>query len=98
MPSDISAEFIADLRKRREAYNQDALGQLAEAFRRKERKPPDVFHDSSFLYIRSFDGDIGNRPFSSVVFWHSPDLLLSPVSSVGAGASLRIITAFEPGT
>ena len=84
MPSDISAEFIADLRKRREAYNQDALGQLAEAFRRKERKPPDVFHDSSFLYIRSFDGDIGNRPFSSVVFWHSPDLLLSPVSSVGA--------------
>lgn len=82
-PSGITAEFIADLRKRREAYNQDALARLAELFRRKERKPPEVFHDSSFLYIRSFDGDTGSRPFSNVVFWHSPDLTISPVTSVG---------------
>ena len=86
MPEDATAtaEYVSELRKRREAYSEEALARLREVFHRRDRKPPEVFHDSSFLYIRSFDGDIGNRPFSGIVHWHSPDLLVSPISSVGA--------------
>ena len=86
MPEDATAtaEYVAELRKRREAYSEEALARLREVFHRRDRKPPEVFHDSSFLYIRSFDGDIGIRPFSGIVHWHSPDLLVSPITSVGA--------------
>ena len=79
-----AADYVAELRKRRDAYSEEALARLGELFRRRERKPPEIFHDSSFLYIRSFDGDIGNRPFSGIVHWHSPDLLVSPITSLGA--------------
>jgi hypothetical protein len=80
-----AAEYVAELRKRRDAYTPEALQALAEAFRgQRERKPPEVFVESSFLYVRSYDGDAGSRPFSGITFWTSPDLLLSPVTSVGA--------------
>jgi hypothetical protein len=79
-----TTEYVAELRKRRQAYSEEALGRLGEIFRRRDRKPPEVFHDSSFLYIRSFDGDVGTRPFSGIVHWHSPDLLLSPITSIDA--------------
>lgn len=51
----------------------------------KERKPPKDFKDSSYLYIRSYDGDNGTRPGASgVPYWKSPDLNVSPVSSLNS--------------
>lgn len=74
-------EFIADLQKRRADYNEDTIKQLGRAFSRKDRKPPELFEDSSFLYMRSFDADQGTRPFSNTTFWYSPDINLSPLSN-----------------
>lgn len=51
----------------------------------KERKPPKDFKDSSYLYIRSYDGDNGVRPgVSGVPYWKSPDVNVSPVSSLNS--------------
>lgn len=51
----------------------------------KERKPPKDFKDSSYLYIRSYDGDNGVRPGASgIPYWKSPDLNVSPVSSLNS--------------
>lgn len=78
--SDVAKEFIADLRIRRGEIAQ-RLGALQEEFKRKDRNPPEPFEDSSYLYMRSFDGDQGVRPFSGITFWHSPDITLSPQSN-----------------
>jgi hypothetical protein len=79
-----AAAYLKELQARREEYSQRAVGQLQTFFKRRDRRPPEEFHDSSFLYMRSYDADIGERPFSNIVHWHSPDLLLSPATSVGA--------------
>jgi hypothetical protein len=79
----VATEYLRDLEQRREAYRSGAIGELQKFFKRRERKPPEEFHDSSFLYIRSYDADLGVRPFGGIVFWHSPDLTVSPASSVG---------------
>jgi hypothetical protein len=51
----------------------------------KERKPPKDFKDSSYLYIRSYDGDNGVRPGAGgVPYWKSPDLNVSPLSSLNS--------------
>jgi hypothetical protein len=51
----------------------------------RERKPPKDFKDSSFLFIRSYDGDNGTRPgANNVPYWKSPDVNVSPVSSLNA--------------
>ncbi|PTW50847.1 hypothetical protein [Rhodovulum kholense] len=83
----VARDYLAELRKRRDAYAPDTLKKLQDQFRRKERKPPGLFHDSSFLVIRSFDGDTGARPFSGITFWHSPDLTLSPITNLGAATT-----------
>ncbi len=75
------SKLLAELQNRRAAYNEDTLKRLAREFARKDRKPPDLFEDSSFLYMRSFDADQGVRPFANIVFWHSPDITLSPLSN-----------------
>jgi hypothetical protein len=80
----VAAEYLRELRKRRELYQQAAVGELQAFFKRRDRKPPEEFHDSSFLYIRSYDADLGVRPFSGIVHWRSPDITLSPVTGVGA--------------
>lgn len=79
-----AAAYLRELQERREAYQQRAVGQLQTFFKRRDRRPPEEFHDSSFLYLRSYDADIGNRPFTGIDHWRSPDLLLSPASNVGA--------------
>jgi len=49
------------------------------------RKPPREFKDSSYLYIRSYDGDDGTRPgLSNVPYWISPDINVSPLSSMNS--------------
>lgn len=77
-------QYVRELQALRRRYRDEALPELQAFFKRHDRKPPEEFHDSSFLYIRSYDADVGVRPFSNIVFWHSPDLTLSPVTSVNA--------------
>jgi len=85
MAESVAAEYLRLLLKRRdERANPDALAELQVLFRRRDRKPPGTFQDSSFLYIRSYDADQGVRPFSGGVFWTSPDVLLRPITSTSA--------------
>ena len=80
----VGAEYLRDLQTLRRRYSDEAVSEVQTFFKRRDRKPPEEFHDSSFLYMRSYDADVGVRPFSNIVHWHSPDITLSPVTSVGA--------------
>jgi predicted Rdx family selenoprotein len=85
MANTVAAEYLRSLLKQREARERpEPLAELQRLFKRRDRRPPEPFHDSSFLYMRSYDADLGVRPFSGIVHWHSPDLTLSPVTGVGA--------------
>jgi hypothetical protein len=78
-------DYLKELLGRRERYKDpDALKSLAVDFRDGERRPPREFKDSSFLYMRSYHGDMGVRPFSNIAFWRSPDIEISPVTNIGA--------------
>jgi hypothetical protein len=79
-----AAEYVRDLQALRRRYLDEGRNELQALFKRRDRKPPEEFHDSSFLYMRSYDADVGVRPFSNIVHWHSPDITLSPVTAVGA--------------
>ena len=77
-----AAGFVKDLRRSREEYLKKAPGLLAKIYAGKDKRPkPDYFRESSFLYIRSYNGDIGNRPFSGIKFWDSPDININPISN-----------------
>ena len=88
--------FLAELNARREAYTQKAPALTRKLYGRE--RGPKVFNDSSFLYIRSFDGDIGVRPFGNILFWNSPDITLTPLTgtaplttnTLNAGNSYRL--------
>jgi hypothetical protein len=82
--TEVAAQYVRELQALRRRYHDEAVDEVQKLFKRRDRKPPAEFHDSSFLYIRSYDGDLGVRPFSNIVHWHSPDITLSPVTSVGA--------------
>lgn len=77
----IKTQF-AERQKTRAAYIKEAIPGLQRYYRedRKRGKHPDEFKDTSFLYIRSYDGDMGARPFSGITHWRSPDLNLIPVN------------------
>lgn len=93
-------EFINELRNQKSKYTQEVPARLAKIYAiDREKGKPDTFKDSSFLYIRSYDGDVGVRPFSGYTFWLSPDINISPVSQLGdftteleAGKSYNIST------
>lgn len=76
-----AAEYLRDLQELRQRYREEVRDELQSLFRRRERKPPEEFHDSSFLYMRSYDADLGVRPFSGIAHWRSPDITLSPLTS-----------------
>lgn len=80
----VAVQYLRDLQLRRKLYQEEAVGELKELFKRRDRKPPEEFHDSSFLYMRSYDADLGARPFSGIAHWRSPDITLSPLTGVGA--------------
>lgn len=85
MPNPIATEYLKSLLLRREKQTDPrAVEELQRLFKRRDRRPPEEFHDSSFLYMRSYDADLGARPFSGIVFWHSPDLTLTPTTGVAA--------------
>jgi hypothetical protein len=79
-----AAEYVRDLQALRRRYLDEGRNELEALFKRRDRKPPEEFHDSSFLYMRSYDADAGVRPFSNIVHWHSPEITLSPITAVGA--------------
>lgn len=74
--------FIKELNTRRDEYIKEGLPVIQELYptRGRSQRKPDVFNDSSFLYIRTYDGDIGNRPLPSINFWNSPDIIFTPVN------------------
>ena len=74
--------YVTTLRKSKSKYTKEVPAKLAKIYGSKEKRPkPDYFRESSFLYIRSYDGDIGLRPFSGIQFWKSPDINISPLSN-----------------
>ncbi|MCA0234237.1 MAG: hypothetical protein LCH91_27525 [Bacteroidetes bacterium] len=43
--------------------------------RQHEKRPPKPYRDKTFLYIKGYDSDTGNRPMpTGTVFWMSPDI------------------------
>ncbi len=74
--------YIAELRKRAARSQADARKELNPLF--DDRRPPRDFVESSYLYIRSCDVDVGSRPLPCPVFWLSPDLRIAPLSNLGA--------------
>jgi hypothetical protein len=85
--TDAANAFIHDLRRQREKYGDFVRDEVEPLFHnndQRERKPPTHFVDSSFLYIRSYDGDSGARPFANQVFWLSPDIRVSPITNLAA--------------
>jgi hypothetical protein len=80
--SQIAKEYVLQLRNRFDE-TLNGIGALREEFRRNnyDRKPPEPFEDSSYLYVRSFDQDQGVRPFTGITFWNSPDITLSSKSN-----------------
>jgi hypothetical protein len=83
-------EYIAELQAKTKAYKRFNKEKIQPYFRKNERdrKPPGEFVDSSFLYIRSYDGDTGVRPMSVTPFWHSPDMNVAPVTDLSAYTQL----------
>jgi hypothetical protein len=92
--------LIAEINKRREGYTPAGVAEIGELYKsvsRKQRRPQ-IFNDSSFLFIRTFDGDMGNRPLPSMNFWNTPDISFTPVTGtlplttneLQAGATYRV--------
>jgi hypothetical protein len=80
-------ETIRELQKLRGAYDEYIENEVIPLFRQDdqiERRPPRRFKESSYLYVRSFDGDNGSRPFANQVFWLSPDIQVSPITNLAA--------------
>ena len=80
-------EFLKELQKTRAEKTPRLREAVIKEIRKaatKDRKPPKEFVDSSYLYIRSYDGDNGTRPGLNVPYWKSPDLLVAPLSSLNS--------------
>lgn len=75
---------VAELRQRAKESQDNARRTLNPLFDDERHRPPRDFVESSFLFIRSCDPDIGSRPFPCPVFWLSPDLRVAPLSNLGA--------------
>lgn len=94
--ADVQA-YIDELRGRAGEAQDDAKRNLNPLFGREEQgRPPREFVESSFLFIRSCDGDVGSRPVPCPAFWLSPDVRVAPLANLGmptreltAGATYR---------
>jgi hypothetical protein len=101
MPEETTAEireYIEELRGRAKEAQTDARRELNPLFKGEERgRPPRDFIESSFLFMRSCDADVGSRPMPCPAFWLSPDLRVAPLANLGmptrdltAGATYRL--------
>jgi hypothetical protein len=79
-----AGKYVQELNEKLAAYRQFTKENIPTLFRKEERKPPNNFNESSFLYMRSYDSDVGVRPFSNIVFWTSPDIAVAPLSNTAA--------------
>ena len=80
-------QVIRELNKEREiktSKSKEYFGRMIEGSPVKNRRPPSDSTDSSYLYIRSYDSDNGSRPGLNVAYWRSPDLNVSPLSSLNS--------------
>src|SRR5687767_7179503 len=78
-------DYVNELNKKLAEYRGFTKQTIPGLFReQRKRKPPKDFNDSSFLYIRAYDGDIGVRPFSNITYWLSPDITVAPVTNTAA--------------
>jgi hypothetical protein len=78
-------DYIKKLNKDLDEYRRFTKKNIPSLFKQeRKRRPPKDFNDSSFLYIRSYDADAGVRPFANIVFWHSPDITVAPVTNTAA--------------
>jgi hypothetical protein len=78
-------DYVKELNQKLEEYHRFTEQNIPGLFReQRKRKPPKDFNDSSFLYIRAYDGDIGVRPFSNITYWLSPDITVAPVTNTAA--------------
>lgn len=78
-------ELISQLLKERAGYTKDITGRITKIYtgNNDKRPKPGFFRESSYLYIRSYNGDVGVRPFSGITFWNSPDINISPINNIG---------------
>lgn len=76
--------IIKLLKTRREKSDRskEEWSKIIQRNSKQDRKPPENFMDSSYLYIRSYDGDTGDRPGASVAYWRSPDVIVAPASAL----------------
>lgn len=78
-------KIVNELNKQREKKGpqiREAWAKMISKSPVRERRPPRDFKDSSYLYIRSYEGDNGVRPGATgIPYWMSPDLNVSPISS-----------------
>lgn len=77
---------VAELEERATKSQADARKQLNPLFKGRDdrKRAPRDFTESSYLFMRSCDADVGSRPIPCLVFWLSPDLRIAPLSNVGA--------------
>lgn len=84
-------EFITKIKSKivdKEPKMKDLWKSLITKSPIKDRKPPRDFKDSSYLYIRSYDGDNGVRPGATgIPYWISPDVNVAPESSLNSYTS-----------
>lgn len=77
------AKATAELRARARKSQHSAAEIFGRMFAQNDRKPPEDFVESSYLYMRSCDADQGFRPLPCPVFWLSPDLEVAPLTGLG---------------
>lgn len=77
-------EYIAELERRAAKSQADARRTLNPLFTRNEQRAPRDFVESSYLFMRACDADVGSRPAPCPVFWLSPDLRVAPLGNLGA--------------
>jgi hypothetical protein len=79
-------KLLIRLQNEKKGYQKEAMARITRMYTGNtdnKRPKPDTFKESSYLYIRSYPGDTGVRPFSGIPFWNSPDLNISPINNLG---------------
>jgi hypothetical protein len=78
-------EFVRQLLERRKRNEHLGRQVFPPVIREHDRQPPPPVNDSSYLYVRSYAGDIGERPITvRVATWLSPDVTVSPHNDLSA--------------
>ncbi|PSL04416.1 hypothetical protein [Cecembia rubra] len=76
-------ELLEEIQSIRTNYLVESSPEISRHLGRsgEDEQRPDIFNPTSFLFIRSFVGDAGNRPISGFTFWNSPDINILPLEA-----------------